>query len=468
MRSKLTTTLLTGLLAIGAAGCSDWLTGPELSEDPNNPLPDQVGASQLFVGVQSEQSLYFMETGAYFICIWMQQCGAQNGRFLDIIGNQFSFGSSDFSAQMQALYVGGGLVDLKIVRDKVGVTGDDIYVGITKIWEALMMGEAADKWGNIPYFEAVDPVNFPAPQLTPQADVYNAVQDLLSQAIQDINTGVADGDFGPGPADLFFGGDPTSWLAVANTLKARFLLHTVEINGGAVPGNPLYSQIESFALQGIRTPGGTMAAGFFTGSSAANSNPWSQFYNSSGFGSDLTPGPAMVHYMETRPGGPDPRLTEYFDAGNDACTGLSTTRCAPTYAQPWVTYEENTLILAEAALLKPGGSVGAAQPYLDEEMAFAGFTTFPPASLQNIIEEKWVALFQNYEFWNDWKRTCFPNLIPDPNNVATWPGKIPHRWFYGDQEQNANPNIPPTGEQTANGFRNPNDPVNTSNPPTCQ
>ena len=52
--------------------------------------------------------------------------------------------------------------------------------------------------------------------------------------------------------------------------------------------------------------------------------------------------------------------------------------------------------------------------------------TFPdlasvPATLQNIMEEKYVALYLNPEVWSDWKRTCLPSLAtaPSPGGTTT-------------------------------------------------
>jgi hypothetical protein len=85
-----------------------------------------------------------------------------------------------------------------------------------------------------------------------------------------------------------------------------------------------------------------------------------------------------------------------------------------------------------------------------------GLPALAPAqvTLQTIMEEKYIALFQNVEVWSDYRRTCFPVL--DPAGSAT---EIPGRVYYGQAEENANPNTPTVAQQDgANGGRNPNDP----------
>ena len=163
----------------------------------------------------------------------------------------------------------------------------------------------------------------------------------------------------------------------------------------------------------------------------------------------------------------DPRLDDYFglnangtyggyDAPTDATdpddisplTGSS--RNVPNFRQPLITWEENQLILAEAKLMTAGAA--AAQPHLDAVRNQYGLLPVP-ATLEYIILEKYVALFQNIEVWSDWKRTCFPDLNP-----AAGQSVIPGRLFYGQTEEQTNPNTPRSSEQNLQTVRNPNDP----------
>jgi hypothetical protein len=87
--------------------------------------------------------------------------------------------------------------------------------------------------------------------------------------------------------------------------------------------------------------------------------------------------------------------------------------------------------------------------------------------MQSIMTEKYVALFQNIEVWNDYKRTCIPALQPFSN--PSFGNQIPGRLYYGSAEENTNPNTPTAAAQLQHGgdvvsgagiigFRNPNDP----------
>jgi hypothetical protein len=80
------------------------------------------------------------------------------------------------------------------------------------------------------------------------------------------------------------------------------------------------------------------------------------------------------------------------------------------------------------------------------------------ALLREILTEKYVALFQSLEVWNDYKRTCFPNLEPVVEGQ-----KVPVRLFYDTSERQTNTSIP---DPAAQPFRNRNDPANPTSDAT--
>jgi hypothetical protein len=60
--------------------------------------------------------------------------------------------------------------------------------------------------------------------------------------------------------------------------------------------------------------------------------------------------------------------------------------------------------------------------------------------------------FQTIEAWNDYKRTCYPNVTPNVAGV-----KIPARLPYDTNERQTNTSIPQAQNQPT---RNQNDPPN--------
>lgn len=456
------------LLSAAAAGCTGFLTDPDAARDPNQATT--ASRNQLFVGVQAGQ-FGVQESGiAQIACMLMQQCAGVNGRFVEQ-RSQYNFTDNDFSPDWVQVYAGGGLVDLRAVEASARDAGDLQYLGIAQIWEAFIVGTAADIWGDVPFTEAADAA-IATPRLDPQMEVYAGIQSLLDEAIGNLQGA------GPGPGinDLVYGGDVDRWTEAAYTLKARYHLHTAERLGDAA-----YDAAIAAAANGIGDPENDFRA--LHSAPTSERNIWFQFSQTS-FGADLVAGKTLVDLMVARS---DPRLAEYFGAapgggfggalpdGTQSPNGASPvdgTRNDALFRQPLVTYAENELILAESYNRR--GNDPLARTHLDNARALAPLPAVPAtltgdALLAAIMEEKYVALFQNIEVWNDYKRTCFPGIPIVPFDGGVTPDVVPGRLFYGQSERNANPNVPSTADQLARGgvgadqpsvggFRNPNDP----------
>jgi starch-binding outer membrane protein, SusD/RagB family len=453
MRSSLTTTLTTALLVMGTAGCSDFLSSNDVAGNPNQPTTATRDA--LFVALQAGQSGVQEYGLAQVACEWMQQCtGTQ--RFSQTRGT-YDIVDLDYNVDWAQIYGGGGLKEIREVQASATADNEIVYRGIAKVWEAFTMGTAASVWGDIPYSQA-GPDN-PTPAFDDQLAVYDALQVLLDGAIADLQSGIV--QTGVGGADFIYGGEPTLWTEAAHTLKARYYLHTAEVRG-----LPAYQSALTEALQGISSAANNFTA--FHSQTQGEQNGWWQFYNLSGFGTDLVAGKFLVDLMVARN---DPRLPEYFATsdpgpyggmtpeGEESPEGVSQlqgTRATPEFRQPYVTWEENQMILAEANFALSGA--GAAQPFVDALRASIGLPSIPVTSLNTIMEEKYIALFQNIEVFNDYKRTCYPPITPVAN--PSFNGLVPGRLFYAQSETNVNPNAPSVAQQLAtNGFRNDNDPA---------
>src|SRR5213593_3681816 len=229
-------------VAAGAAGCNGFLTGDKLSENPNQPAA--ATRDQLFVGVQAFQFAEQESSIPLVVCMWLQQCTGTGVRFVSNWG-RYNVKETDFSSDFNHVYTGGGLIDLRTVEQSARAEGDNVYLGVAKTWEALIIGTAADAWGSVPYTEAVGTVAQPDTDF--QLVVYDSVQSLLTQAIAELG---GPGN-GPGAADLIYGGLSAPWVEVAHTLKARFFLHTVEASSNPAA---VYDSVIKYATNGISLP----------------------------------------------------------------------------------------------------------------------------------------------------------------------------------------------------------------------
>jgi hypothetical protein len=444
-RTKLRSAAAALSLAVGLGACSDFLTGGELTNDPNRPT--QATNTQLFVGVQSGIWAETQSDMARVTGLWARHFEGGLQQYVDI----YNYGNSEqvTNGFHTSLYIGGGLVDARRLQAGATAANDKVFLGVAQVQEALLMGTGADLFGDLVYSQAlVDP----NPALDDQLAIYDALQTLLTQAITNLASRTP-ADVGPTDADLAYGQNQEDldeqaekWTRLAHTLKARLFLHTAELRPAA------YAQALTEARLGITDPADDFLARF---SGAFNEqNFWYQFdvVQRAGY---LLPDPFFVNLLQSRS---DPRLTEYFTPALDR---LSAERRAPNFPQPIVTAAENLLIWAEAAY-RSGGAAGEveARQQLNAARALAGLgpvavTVTGQALLNEILIEKYIAMFQNIEAWNDYKRTCTPNIPP-----VVAGEKIPARFFYDDEEQQTNPNNIPL--PSAQPTRNRNDPANTT------
>jgi hypothetical protein len=431
---------------LGATACHiDSLTGGELSTDPNNPVT--ATNTQLFVGSQSALWALWGSDASRTAGLLTQQLAGLARQYASL-ANNYAINTNVTNGFQRSLYVSGGLIDIKRLQEGSIAAKDTIFLGIARVLEGAFMGTGADLFGNIVYKEAV--TGNLTPNLDDQLAVYDSVQTVLSAAVANLSVAPSSNNIGPGPADLVYGGDPEKWLALAHTLKARFYLNTAEVRPAA------YAQALAEASQGIRSESGTYA-GAFTQATGEN-NFWYQFDIILRAG-DMGPGVFLDNLLKARN---DPRRDDYFDHdASDQPTDLSTTRLAPDFQQPYVSYDENTLIWAEAAY-RTGDQVTALAK-LNEERAHHGLAPEAVAGqalLNEILTEKYIANFQlGEQVWRDYTRTCTPNLVPSAAaSGSPSGGNIPGRLLYDVSELNTDPNYP----DDSSTFWNPDDPPNAT------
>lgn len=436
--------------------------------DPNN--VGDASVDQIFTGVQVNTFYLSQSFYARVASMWTQQTAGVTSQFTSY--DQYKIGEDDTDDEMASHYTGGGLIDIRRAVAAAEEDGRRRYAGILKIHEAYLMGMAAAIYGDIPYSEAVDP-EITEPRLDPQLEVFAAVQTKLDEAIADLQS--AEGA-GPGAVDLNFGGNAERWIAVANSLKARFYMNVAEVNQGA------YQQALAAAQKGISSPAGNWTAVHTT--TATENNIWHQFTRDrpdhivAGFYlTNILNGGTPADLTDD-----DPRLALYFQPARGAREGefigslpgsppgdidetaspLNTSQGAvvgPAYNQPIISCAETQFIIAEAQYR--AGNAAAAREATNRgiacqeekfgiSLADINATLSGEALLREIIQQKYIANFLNIEVWNDYKRTCLPN-------ITTFQGQeVPARLLYGTTERQTNTNVPDVGTQRAT--RNANDP----------
>jgi hypothetical protein len=467
MRPRIVKGALWAAFLLPLAGCSDFVAPPE--SDPN--AVPVATANQLFVSHQANLYLWHGGTATRFITNWMQQMGGTGRQSQD--HERYAVNENDFGPMWYPVYIQGGLIDLKKARALTEESGDRVFTGILKVSEALMIGMAASWFGDIPYTEAANP-EIAEPALDDQLSVLNAMISLLDSAISDLQSGVG---VGPGVNDFNFGGDANQWIKAAQSLKARFNMHLVEVDG-----NSRYTQALAAAQQGIDVPADNWTQIHSTNSNEAN--PWF-LWTAAGRAGDLA-GNAF-HIDMVNGGTPadltddDPRISSMWSFGVAAYDGMYighsnnpgpgdpgpdasflSDAATSDFNNPIVSCTETQFIIAEAqaALGDDAAAIAAAKDALTCQELFWGvdLTSLKDsfdglsgnALFAAIMQQKFVSVFMNPEIWADYKRTCLPVRLPTA--PAT---EIPGRFIYAQQERQTNDNIP---APDAAPDRNDNDP----------
>ncbi|HET7551231.1 MAG TPA: SusD/RagB family nutrient-binding outer membrane lipoprotein [Gemmatimonadaceae bacterium] len=452
MNRYLKAALTAAMPAVVLAGCNDFLKCSECDTNPTSPIA--ASSEQRLVAVQAATWEEMNGDLARLVSMWMQTMAGTDRQFLSY--GTYVIGDGDYESEFSRPYR-PALLDLRAIEQDESEKGDQIFLGISQVYHAWLMGTVTDIWGDVPFSQAASPDSFPTPVYDAQQDVYAGVQTLLDNAISNLGgSGTV-----PLPVDLIYNGDSQSWIELAHTMKARFYLHTAEADPTA------YQKALDEAELGISSNAGDYVIPYTA--NTGSDNNWHQFMIRERAGY-VSPGANLIDIL-TDMG--DPRLEAYFVHGDDpeiigAAPGEKVTgklaalnpdgRGAQDYQQPLVTYNENLLIKAEA-LYQTGDEPGALEALNAERAAWGTATSWHPALslpaltglsgdalLEAIMTEKYIVLFQNIETWNDYKRTCIPALTPAAGNDVV-PGRIP---YSATEKQTNGDNVPADPERNWN------------------
>jgi hypothetical protein len=433
------------LILILSAGCSKWVD-PDINKDPNNPT--DVAEPQLIAPV--EVNLAYIVGGelARWNCVWMQQIAGIQSQSAE--NDIYTISEADVTNAWSWNLYSPGMINTKIIMKKAAEGGSPHYAGVAKILMAYHLGVTTDLWGDIPYTEALSGLqnNF-KPKYDTQAQIYDTIFSLLTQAISDLSE--PNSVLSPGDEDLIYRGDLDKWTKTAYALRARYNLHLAKRNGNSAYTAALAAIANSYT-------GNDDDFVLVFGTATSNSNP---IYQSEQRRSGYYTASATLQEKLTLAG--DPRQAVYFSGTTGSKPGepdpdASTIGTAfasvnsPVYL---MSYTELKFIESEAAF-KTGDLVRAASAYneglkasLLREGVYGDGTwynthkeTDASVSLEKIMTQKWMSAFLQIETWTDWRRTGFPVL---PLATGAVINQIPRRLPYPDDERLYNGANMPSG-----------------------
>ncbi|GAA3922567.1 SusD/RagB family nutrient-binding outer membrane lipoprotein [Chitinophaga oryziterrae] len=369
-----------------------------------------------------------------FASIFMQQVtGAANQ---SASYNSYVLTPDDVDNMWYAGFYGAIMTNVDTLIRIAESKGQGHYAAVGKILMANDLGEVTDYWGDVPYTEAFQGLNNTQPKYDSQKALYDTLQSLLDQAITALSSD--DGSaFQPGSSDdLLFNGDLGLWLRFAHSLKAKFYLHVVKVDGTAL------AKAKAQIADGFADGEGAFVK--FVGSSAATTQaPWFQFNDQR---ADIT----FDGYLnDLLLNSEDPRYSVYYDPSDGTLLGsLYGSANSPVY---FMSYDELKFIEAEVAFRNSDKTTAAAS-YNEAVRAnlqrTVGSTTYlatvmktsATITLKDIMVQKYIALFLDPEVWTDWRRTGYPVLTAPANNSLN--GALPRSVYYPSSEVRYNKNTP--------------------------
>jgi hypothetical protein len=329
-------------------------------------------------------------------------------------------------------------------------------IAIARILKAYRMSILTDRYGDIPYFEALQGNTLP--KLDPQEEIYADLFKELDEAVAQFD------DAGNVKGDIVYGGDNLKWKKFANSLRCILALRVSEVD--ETLGETQFSDA-------LASDGGVFASNDDNATlvypGGAYLNPWVGIAADQGV-SDVVAGMLngnedMRKYAFGKPKGdgtlvgfPYGLLRDDAVAWGNANAGwsliLNDDFRSNTSTLFILTYADVLLAQSEAALR--GWIAGDEQDFYDDAMEaswdqwgvydaadFATFMAKPANNLstnaaEKIATQRWLTFFPNGpQGWSEWRRTGFPALTPTSEAVNE-SGEIPLRFPYASVEYNYN------------------------------
>ena len=354
----------------------------------------------------------------------------------------------------------GPLTDLKEIIDLNTNNASDVIaygdnnnqMAIAHILQVYMYHHMTDRWGAIPYSQALKGAENIAPAFDQQKDVYAGLFTQLDTAIGLINDSAIQIE-----GDIMFNGDMVSWRRFANTLKMTMALRMSDVDSSAAQAKFL----EAVAGGVLASTSQNVHYPYLD--AVAHENPWKSAFRTR---NDFAPSKRFVDYLKSNS---DPRLYKMADGSKNsggvtyegmpygledpaisAANIASITSAIITDGKDHggflYTYAQVCFAMAEAHLRGWTGLAGDAQTWYELGIASshqqwgvasadatAYLASVEPVSMKTMAMEKWVALWlQGYESWAEWRRLDYPDDLSAPTAILSGTG-IPVRHGYSAQ-----------------------------------
>lgn len=346
------------------------------------------------------------------------------------------------------------LMNCQVIIEKANVEGAESphFNGVAKVLTAVTLGITSDLYGDIPHSDAYKGAEGNStPLYDSQQDIYTTIQTLLSEAITELGAADVDNAYALS-GDLMLGDDPDAWMRAAYALKARYAMQLSKVNGNSAATEAL-----GYMANAMTGNGGDLQMYF----SNDQKSPMYQFMDQRG---DVFMCSTFLNMLNATA---DPRTGFYATDEGDGYVGsdpgsqgfeqgaisrpgnyvaaVGSNTFFMTYAeQKFIEAEANVMLgnagpaltawqeAVSASVLKVTGSVN--QTWLD-----ANINGVATVTMQDVMEQKYLAMYGQTQAFADWRRTGWPNLSISAGATLN---AIPRRFPYAQDEIDYNVNTP--------------------------
>lgn len=417
--------------------------------DPNN--PSTANSASLLTGAERSMSSILAATEPQTYVQYLTNGQYPKETVYDVLNFEYTSGYVTILNNLQAV------IDLNKNPETAAASlsngSNANQIAVAMILKAFNFQTMTDRWGMIPYSEALQGISKPFAKFDSQDDIYKGL-------FTDIDAALAMIDAGAGPkGDVILSGKMADWKRFANSLKMTMALRLAKkypVAGGfaavkfneAMNAGTISSNAQNLSLPYI--------------ADEAYDNPWEDRFETR---TDYLLSEPFVNLLigtGTNVAPQDLRLTKFaeksvngavYKGGLTSALGNLTpanysfitntiikNKLAPSF---FYTYAQISLAKAEAASLgwisgsvatfyADGVKASFTQWGLTTTQADAYLLQFPYVDIKSIAYQKHIALFmQGYEGWNEWRRYGSNAVSLTLPSGAIGSTTIPQRQAYG-------------------------------------
>ncbi len=347
----------------------------------------------------------------------------------------------------------GPLINIETVLQNSNASPE---IMVAKILKAYYFWNITDRWGDVPFNDALKGASNLTPAYDTQEEIYDDLFAMLKEASEMEVTGQLS-------SDIIYGGNMDRWRKLANSIRLLMALRLSEVDPGrgrtefvdALNDGVMTSNNDNLVFRHLADANNQ---GYWYGQVTVLGREW--WALTEGLVNEMKPvnDPRLSVF-----GNPARESGEYvgqlygdivnFDTEKYSLLGDEIAR--QDSKVQLVTYAQILFAMAEAAKLDwiPGGDAEAQAHYegaieqsflqwtgstdgLETFLAEASIAYDPAQAIKQIATQRWIHLFMHgYEAWAEWRRTGYPENLVEPEGAA-----VPNRLIYVESEQFNNTN----------------------------